>query len=145
MRRRSRLTFDPTLFLSIFSTSIHKDRYHIYNIMLPKPILNDTPQEVEALYKSFQKRQEAKAKVVLAQQAIERVNKRIEQGAYTQTIGKFALFARQLELNRAITRLKMCDFRFEELNLPYGSNIDLPPWEVKRRQALSQRKDCEFD
>lgn len=113
--------------------------------MLPKPILSETPEQVEALFQNFRRQQESKAKVVLAQQAIERVNKRIEQGTYTQTIGKFALFARQLELNRAITRLKMCEFRFEELNLPYGSNIELPPWEVKRRQALSQRKDHEFD
>ena len=113
--------------------------------MLPTPILNDSPEQVEALFQKFERQQKAKAEVVLAQQAIERVNKRIEQGMYTLTIGKFALFARQLELNRAISRLEMCDFQFEELNLPYGSNVELPPWEVKRRQALSQRKDCEFD
>ena len=70
--------------------------------MLPKPILNDSPEQVEALFQKFKRQQEAKAKVVLAQQALQKVHTKIEQGMYTQSVGKFALFARQLELNRAI-------------------------------------------
>ena len=72
--------------------------------MLPKPtpILSETPQQVEQLFQKFKRQQEAKANLVQAQQAMEKVNTRIEQGIYTKNIGKFALFAVQLSLTRAI-------------------------------------------
>ena len=83
-------------------SSIHKEQHYVYDIMLPTPILNDSPEQLEALFRKFKQQQSAKAAVVLAREALTKVNTKVEQGVYTPSIGKFAIFARQLELNRAI-------------------------------------------